>query len=133
MQIKTRFQLTYPPRFIQDNQYLTLILVTAGFIVLQQGCTTHTYPGHTTFTVDNINQLRTGMSPDEVRAIFGSPDKVYDASFGKNVGEPWPGRVWLYFTKVDPKFRHVERYKKNLLIFYLLGEQMRLNHWVIEE
>ena len=73
------------------------------------------------------------MNPAEVQAIFGSPDKTYDASFGKDVGEPWTGRVWLYFTKVDPNFMHVKRYKKNLLVFYLPGDQMKLNHWVFEK
>jgi hypothetical protein len=128
--------MTYHPRFIQTNQYLTVILIVVGFTVFQQGCTmphTYSYPGHTTFTVDNVNQLHTGMNPAEVQAIFGSPDKTYDASFGKDVGEPWTGRVWLYFTKVDPNFMHVKRYKKNLLVFYPPGEQMRLNHWIIEE
>ena len=93
----------------------------------------YSYEGNQTFTIDNVNQLHTGMSPDEVRTMFGSPDKIYDASFGKNLGEPWTGRVWLYFTQVDRKFRYVRRYKKNLLVFYPPGEQMRLNHWVIEE
>ena len=123
------------PRFIQANQYLILILIIVGFTIFQQGCTvpyTYSYPGHTTFTRNNMDQLHTGMSSNEVRAIFGSPDKIYDASFGKDVGEPWTGRVWLYFTKVDPNFMHVKRYKKNLLVFYPLGEQMKLNHWVIE-
>lgn len=123
-------------KFMRDNQYLVLILIVVGFTVLQQGCATpytYSYPERTTFTIDNVNRLYTGMSPDAVRAIFGSPDKTYDASFGKNVGKPWTGRVWLYFTKVDPKFIYVKRYRKNLLVFYPPGEQMRLNHWVVEE
>ena len=123
-------------KFMRGNQYLALISIVVGFTMLQQGCTapyTYSYPGRITFTIENINRLYTGMSPDEVRAIFGSPDRIYNASFGKNVGEPWTGRVWLYFTREDPKFRYVKRYKKNLLVFYPLGEQMRLNHWVIEK
>ena len=128
--------MTYCLRLMRGNQHLVLILIAVGFTVLQQGCTTpyaYSYPGRTTFTIDNVNRLYTGMSPDEVRAIFGSPDKIYNASFGKNVGEPWTGRSWLYFTKVDPKFIYVKRYKKNLLVFYPPGEQMRLNHWVVEK
>ena len=128
--------MAYCLRFMRVNQYLVLILIAIGFTVFQQGCTTpytYSYPGRTTFTIDNANRLHTGMSPDEVRAIFGSPDKIYDAPFGKNVGEPWTGRVWLYFTKVDRKFIYVKRYKKNLLVFYPPGGQMRLNHWIIEE
>ena len=128
--------MTYQPRFVQANQYLVLILIVAGFTVFQQGCTaahTYSYPGHTTFTIDNMNRLQTGLSPDEVRAIFGTPDKIYDASFGKNVGESWTGRVWLYFTQVDPNFTYVKRYKKNLFVFYPPGDPMKLNHWVFEK
>ena len=128
--------MTYCLRFVRANHYLVLIVIAVGFSVFQQGCAmghTYSYVGHTTFTVDNVDRIHTGMSPDAVRAMFGSPDKTYDASFGKNVGEPWTGRVWLYFTKVDPKFIYVKRYKKNLLVFYPPGEQMRLNHWVVEE
>ena len=128
--------MTYCLRFVRANHYLVLIVIAVGFSVFQQGCAvphTYSYVGHTTFTVGNVDRIHTGMSPNEVRVMFGSPDKTYDASFGKNVGEPWTGRVWLYFTKVDPKFIYVKRYKKNLLVFYPPGEQMRLNHWVIEE
>ena len=128
--------MTYRLRFMRANQCLALILIAIGFIVFQQGCAaphTYSYVGHTTFTIDNVNRLHTGMSPDDVRDVFGTPDKIYDASFGKNVGEPWTGRVWLYFTQVDRTFIYVKRYKKNLLVFYPPGEQMRLNHWVIED
>ena len=86
--------MVYSLRFMRVNSYLVLILIAAGFIVFQQGCRvphTYFYGGHTTFTIDNVNRLHTGMSPAEIRAIFGSPDRTYDASFGKNVGEPWIG------------------------------------------
>ena len=128
--------MAYCLRFVRVNHYLVLIVISVGFSVCQQGCAashTYSYVGHTTFSVDNVNRIYTGMNPDEVRSIFGSPDKIYDASFGKNIGEPWTGRVWLYFTQVDRKFIYVKRYKKNLLVFYPPGKQMRLNHWVIEE
>ena len=128
--------MTYCLRFRWVNQYLVLIVIVIGFSVCQQGCAvphTYSYVGHTTFTIDNVNKLHTGMSPNEVRAMLGSPHKIYDAPFGKSVGEPWIGRVWLYFTQVDRKFVYVKRYKKNLLVFYPPGAQMRLNHWVIEE
>ena len=112
------------------------ILIIAGCIFLLLGCATvyqYSYPGHETFTNTNIALLRSGMTPTEVQGIFGKPDVVYDASFGENVGEPWAGRVWVYFTKEDPSFEHVKRYKKNMLVFYPPGENMKLNHWDIEE
>ena len=128
--------MAYCLRLIQGNQYLVIVLTVIGFSVFQQGCTvphTYSYVGNTTFTTDKVNRLHTGMSPDEVLGMFGSPHKIYDASFGKNLGEPWTGRVWMYFTQADRKFIHVKRYRKNLLVFYPPGERMRLNHWVIEE
>ena len=85
--------MAYCLRFMRVNQYLVLILIAIGFSVFQQDCTTsysYSYPGRTTFTIDNANRLHTGLSPDEVRAIFGSPDKIYDASFGKTLGNRGP-------------------------------------------
>ena len=123
-------------RLIPAILYLVLTLIAIGFTVFQLGCAapyTYSYPGHSTFTAANTNRLYTGMSSDEVRALFGSPDKAYDASFGKSVGEPWTGRVWLYFTEIDRKFKHLNRYRKNLFVFYPPGDQMKLNHWVIEK
>ena len=128
--------MTYGLRFMRVNQCLAMVLTAIGFLAFQQGCAvphTYSYVGHTTFTTDNVNKLHTGMSPDEVLAVFGSPHKIYDGSFGQNAGEPWTGRIWLYFTQVDRKFMYVKRYKRNLLVFYPPGAQMRLNHWVIEE
>ena len=128
--------MDYDSRFIRANQCLVLILIAIGFTVFQLGCAapyTYSYPGHATFSAENTNRLYTGMSSDEVRALFGMPDKEYDATFGKSVGEPWTGRVWLYFTEKDRKFRNVKRYKKNLFVFYPPGNQMNLNHWVIEK
>lgn len=123
-------------RFMQEYQKLVFVLIAMGFTVFHIGCTvpyTYSYPGHSTFTEENTNQLYTGMSSDEVRALFGTPDKAYDASFGKSVGAPWTGRVWLYFTKRDLTFKYVKRYKKNLFVFYPAGNQMKLNHWIIEK
>ena len=122
--------------FIQKYQQRVFVLIAAGLTVFHLGCTVpynYSYPGRSTFTAENTNRLYTGMSADEVRAIFGSPDKAHDATFGKSVGEPWTGRVWLYFTKRDRKFKHVKRYKKNLFVIYPPGNQMKLNHWIVEK
>ena len=121
---------------MQKYQQLVLVLIAVGLTVFYLGCTVpynYSYPGHSTFTEENTNRLYTGMRSDEVRELFGTPDKAYDASFGKNVGEPWTGRVWLYFTKRDRKFKNVKRYKKNIFVFYPAGDQMQLNHWIIEK
>ena len=123
-------------RLIQEFQQLVYVLIAVWLAVFFLGCTapyTYSYPGHSTFTEENTNRLYTGMSSDEVRMLFGTPDKAYDASFGKSVGEPWTGRVWLYFTKRDRNFKHVKRYEKNLFVFYPPGNQMKLNHWIIEK
>lgn len=92
-----------------------------------------TYPGHKTFTEENASQLEVGMSPGEVRGIFGEPDEELEMDFGEDVGEPWTGYVWVYFTEVDRRLKYAKRYKKSLFVFYPPGKDMRLNHWVLEE
>ena len=92
-----------------------------------------TYPGHNTFIESNISKLKVGMKSTDVKMIFGIPDKMYNATFGEDVGKPWTGQVWLYFTNVDPKFQHVKRYKKNTFVFYISDENRLLNHWIIEQ
>ena len=61
--------MTSHQKFIWANEYLVaLILIAVGFTVFQ-GCAvpyTYSYLGHTTFTVENTNRLRTGMAPNEV-------------------------------------------------------------------
>jgi len=128
--------MNYYSRSLQEYQQWVFVLIAVWLAVFFLGCTvpyTYTYAGHSTFTEENTSRLYTGMRSDEVRELFGTPDKAYDASFGKNVGEPWTGRVWLYFTKRDFKSKHVKRYKKNLFVFYPPGDQMKLNHWIIEK
>lgn len=124
-------------KFIRLNRFLTIILIVAGLTFFLYSCAVPykypSYPGHKTFIETNISQLRIGMTTDQCLAIFGRPDKTYDATFGENVGEAWTGHVWLYFTERDPTFEHVKRYKKNTFVFYTSGGQKLLNHWNIEK
>lgn len=92
----------------------------------------YTYPGHKTFTNENVVQLRVGMSPEEVSGIFGEPDEQYVGKFGADVGEEWNGKVWIYFTSLDTRLKHAKRYKKNVFVFYPTEGDMKLNHWEIE-
>jgi len=117
--------------------FLRVFLLAIGLAFFLPGCAVpykfpH-YQGHKTFTGGNINQLHVGMPAHQFRTIFGPPDVTYETTFGENVGEPWIGQVWLYFTKKDPRFRHVKRYKKNMFVFYASGGQKLLNHWTIEK
>jgi outer membrane protein assembly factor BamE (lipoprotein component of BamABCDE complex) len=103
---------------------------------LFSGCATtyqYSYPGHKTFTHDNVALIRVGMSAEQVKSIFGEPDEQYTAPFGSDVGDEWNGRVWIYFTQRDPRLQHVKRYKKNVFVFYPPDGEMKLNHWDIED
>lgn len=93
---------------------------------------TYSYPGHKTFTYDNIELLRVGMSSSEVSGILGEPDEQYVSKFGAAVGDEWVGRVWVYFIKPDPNLQYAKRYMKNMLVFYPSEDDMKLNHWEIE-
>ncbi len=114
-----------------------MILTAGGSIFFLSGCAVPynypSYPGHKTFIGTNMSQLHVGMTASQLRTIFGAPDQTYDAVFGENVGEAWTGQVWLYFTEIDPTFKHVKRYKKNTFVFYRSGGQELLNHWNIEK
>jgi hypothetical protein len=92
-----------------------------------------TYPGHKTFVDSNTRKLKVGMTSEDFKTIFGMPDKMYNATFGEDVGEAWTGQVWLYFTERDAKFQYVKRYKKNMFVFYPSGRKTLLNHWAIEK
>ena len=104
---------------------VTLVAVAIGTL----GCAT----AHKTPSDAGQVPLHTGMTAEQVRAMYGSPDREYDATFGEDIGEPWTGRVWLYFTKQDPAFKYVKRYKKNVFVFYPASGSMKLNNWNIEE
>lgn len=104
--------------------------------ILLSGCGTtyrYSYPGHKTFTEENIALLRVGMSSEQVLSIFGNPDEQYVGQFGADVGEKWNGRVWVYFTKLDPRLKHAKRYMKNVFVFHPTEGDIRLNHWEIEK
>ena len=124
-------------RFTFSNRFPVIILIVIGSMFFLYSCAVpYEYPsyrGHKTFIQTNISQLRVGMTTDQCLAIFGPPDKTYDATFGENVGEVWTGHVWLYFTERDPLFKQVKRYKKNLFVFYMSDGQKLLNHWTIEK
>jgi hypothetical protein len=122
------------PIFFKTTIYISVKLAVLSIFLL--GCAStyqYTYPGHKTFTEDNISKLSVGMSSEEIRTIFGDPDEVYTAEFGQNTDEVWTGKVWLYFTELDTQLKYAKRYKKNMFVFYPPEGEMTLNHWKIEE
>jgi hypothetical protein len=101
--------------------------------VLVAGCAPNLCPGHKTFTQSNLGTVRVGMSSDDLRALLGEPDEEYDATFGGSVGEEWTGHVWLYFNGRDERLKYVARCKKSMFVFSSVGDQLRLNHWSVED
>ena len=115
---------------------LLLVGALAGLLGAVLGCASsapYMYPGHKSLTPDTAAQLRVGMSPTEIKELFGAPDQEYEMKFGADVGNEWKGYVWIYFTEVDKRLKHVRRYKKFMLVFYPPGPNMMLNHWVPED
>lgn len=85
---------------------------------------------HREFTYDNVVRLREGASPDEVRAVFGPPDKTRFRIFGLETPDPWRGMVFEYCMGY-----HFEgRYSKNsnILIFTAETSPPRLRFWDIQ-
>jgi len=112
--------------------FATCVVLCSIFL---SGCGTtyrYTYPGHKTFIDENVALLHVGISSKQIQDIFGEPDEQYVGKFGADVGEEWNGRVWIYFTELDQRLKHVKRYKKNVFVFYPTEGDMKLNHWEIE-
>lgn len=105
-----------------------------SFLVLTGCASTHRYsqPCHSTFIEENVTQLHVGMLPREVVTLFGEPDEQYVSSFGADVGEPWTGRVWVYFVRPDSRLMYARRYEKNVFVFHPPQGEMKLNHWELE-
>lgn len=112
------------------------VFCLCGAVAFLTGCAaryTYSYPGHKTFTHDNLSRIHVGMSSEEIRATFGEPDEQYVGEFGADTDTAWTGQVWIYFTELDKNLRYVKRYKKNVFVFYPAEGDMRLNHWEIEK
>lgn len=112
-----------------------LFAVLAVGVTLTAGCATsyrYFYPGCKDFTEDQVSQLYVGMPPEEIVDLLGVPQEQYTAEFGADVGEPWTGRAFVYFTELDRDLKYAKRYKKNLLVFYPSEGAMKLNHWELE-
>jgi len=85
------------------------------------------------FTPAKISSLSVGMPVNQIEYLFGPPDVKETKTFGEDIGEPWEGLVYKYYTKPDPKYKYVERRFCNMFVFYLSKEPPVLNNWIIEE
>ncbi len=68
--------------------------------------------------------LKTGMSSDEVKIIFGAPDFTAANTFGQSIGHPWNGIVWTYHWEfwIAPK-RFVVNFETDA------SGALRVNSW----
>jgi hypothetical protein len=90
-------------------------------ILLLAGCATLRHPG---FTESAVLKLRTGMSADEVRAIFGNPDQSEVTTCGGSTPDPWQCMIWTY---------EMGDYDWNRIYFSVDADPPRLNNWTIEQ
>jgi hypothetical protein len=84
------------------------------------------------FTVEKLETVRVGMTASELTELFGQPDTTYAMQFGTETDRAWNGVAFRYYAERDPRYRWVDRWKKNTFYFYRTDEDLRLNHWVLE-
>jgi len=72
------------------------------------------------------------MTTDQIRTLFGKPDKVFAAVFGEETDELWDGIVWEYYVVEDTSFHYMTRYRTNTFVFVKDLDPPVLNNWIIE-
>ncbi len=77
------------------------------------------------FTEQNIDRLRIGMSANEVKEIFGSPNEVDTAVCGGATGHTWICETWAYQ-------RGSSKYDSNKFTFSVSDNEKRLNNWSVK-
>ena len=107
-----------------------LFLISCLIPILFSGCAT-TGTRHI-FITEDIQTLHPGMSLDELKLIFGEPDTSYSMEFGGDTEREWNALVVKYFGKRDKAYRYFTRYLTNQFVFYIEGNEMKLNNWNIE-
>lgn len=83
-------------------------------------------------TEAQLDQIRTGARPGEIRALFGEPHYVENVEFGEQTDEPWDGVVFVYLGQIDDDFLYATRYKSNRFAFALVAGDTLLNHWELD-
>ena len=104
------------------------------YLVHSTGCAPTLVSHKSTFKFHEIavNLVRQGMSPDELKGMFGEPDIIYKSDFGQETEESWPGLVLKYLTVRDTTYHYVVRYRTNTFVFWMGVEPPVLDHWEIE-
>lgn len=99
--------------------FLTAVIFMACF-----GCAYQPSLNEQRWTQNNVQKLKTGMSPDEIMRIFGQPDKQIVNTQGALTAKPWQGLRYEYH------FRKYGDYCINTFTF-AMQETIWLNDWNI--
>ena len=95
--------------------------VIFALVLTLAGCATPQPPQPPSrFTVENIRQLRPGMTPDQVIQIFGQPTSVRSTTCSRH-SQPWQCEVWNYTNGYD----------RNTLWFSADTRTPRLDQWEV--
>jgi hypothetical protein len=94
------------------------VLVVVG---LCAACST-VHLRHPSFVEAKVSRLEVGQTTDEVRALFGEPDRTEVMRCGAAWGPPWPCQVWTY---------ELTGSYTNLLVFRPVEGVLSLDSWLL--
>ena len=107
------------------------VICSALVLSIFIGCATIS-SRHPEFTSKNIIDIKIGMTPKEIEAIFGSPDRTSVLVMGSKTPDSWPSLVYYY----DMKNNRVEKDKHivytNTFYFVLDIQPPLLRSWELE-
>lgn len=119
--------LEYKGGVMKPCYLICLTLVLSIFL----GCLT-VFSRHPEFTSENMLDIKVGMTPKEVEAIFGSPDRTSVTAMGTKTPDSWPGLIYYYDMKKNQIGKDKHIVYTNTFYFVLDIQPPLLRSWEIE-
>ena len=100
-------------------------------LLIFMGCVTIS-PRHPEFTSKNILDIKVGMTPKEIEAIFGSPDRTSVMTMGTKTPDPWPGLIYYYVMRKNRGGKYKDIVYTNTFYFVLYIQPPLLRYCELE-
>ena len=109
-----------------------IFLLFVPFVLM--GCVLLSYAirKHPEFAISKIMAIEQGMYPDEIKALFGDPDRITTRPMGSETDSPWLALEWIYMMGEHPRgeYQYIDNY--NRFFFDLDYDPPLLSNWFIE-
>lgn len=105
------------------------VVLVAAISLTQIGCATARHPA---FTADRVLNIRIGQTANEIKEIYGPPDRIPATTCGSSTDSPWQCLIWEYDLGPHPKGRYKNLNNTNRFMFNAETDPPLLNSWTID-